>query len=136
MSGKAPKEDVLELLQDKQWHTTGEMADEMEVSRPTLGNRMKQLAEDGFGILAGHNGYKLMEIEDVTDEEAAREIEQMNQRLIAIVTRQAIVARAMKRLSREASKLLPKTPGERQILRKYLINLTRLIDFIEADEET
>jgi biotin operon repressor len=135
MSDKLTKEEVLESLQDKEWHTTAELASEKEVSNPTIGNRIKELAKDGFGILAGRKGYKLVEIGDVTDEEAAREIERMTQRMIEIVGRQALVAKMMRRLAGEAKKLLPKTPEERQIVRKYLVQLTHLIDFQEIDEE-
>ncbi len=135
MSEKAPKEDVLDYLKDKEWHTTGEMARIMDVSKPTIGNRVKDLVRDGNGILAGKNGYKFMEVEDVTDEIAAQEIERMTQRMLEIVGRQALVAKAMKKLSIEARKLLPKTPEERQIVRKYLVQLTHLIDFQEIEEE-
>lgn len=121
-------------LSDKQWHTTGEIADEHDVSIPTIGSRIKELAKDGFGILASRNGYKLVEIGDISDEDAAREIERMTNRMIEIVTRQAIVAQVMKKLTGEARKLLPKTPEERQIVRKYLVQLTHLIDFQEIEE--
>ena len=70
----------------------------------------------------------------MTDEEAAVEIERMTNRMIEIVTRQALVAQIMKKLTGEARKLLPKTPEERQIVRKYLVQLTHLIDFQEIEE--
>lgn len=134
MSEKLPKESVLELLGDREWHTTESMANEVEVSKRTLGRRVKELVSDGNGILAGPMGYKLMEVEDVTDEEAARDIERMSQRMMEIVMRQAIAARTVKRLAIEARRFLPKTPEERQIVRKYLMQLTHLIDFQEFDE--
>ena len=129
------KEDVYDYLGDKTWHTTGEMAKEFEVSNPTVGNRIKKLVSDGLGILAGPNGYKLTEKEDVDNEEAAREIEKMSRRMIAIVMRQALVAKPMKILTKEAVKLLPKDPRERAIVRKYIVQLTHLIDFQELEDE-
>ncbi len=59
----------------------------------------------------------------------------MTRRMVVIVDLQAIVARVMRKLAGEARKLLPKTPEERQIVRKYLVQLTHLIDFQEIDEE-
>jgi biotin operon repressor len=132
---KVSKESVLESFSDKQWHTTEQIANEHGVSGPTIGKRVKELVIDGFGILAGNNGYKLVEIEDVSDEEAAIEIERMTKRMVEIVTRQAIIAPMMKRLNGAARKLLPKTAEERQIVRKYLVQLTHLIDFSEIDED-
>ena len=134
MSDRVTKESVLDALSDKEWHTTSEMANTYGVSLPTIGNRVKELAKDGFGILASRNGYKLVEIGDVTDDEAALEIERMTNRMIEIVTRQALVAHVMKKLTGEARKLLPKTPEERKIVRKYLVQLTHLIDFQEIEE--
>ncbi len=72
MNNKASKESVLEYLKDKEWHITEEMAREFDVSNPTIGTRMKELARDGFGILAGKNGKKIVEFGYVTYEEAAR----------------------------------------------------------------
>lgn len=135
MSDKVSKESVLEYLSDKEWHITEEMAQEFGVSNPTIGTRIKDLAKDGFGILASRKGYKLVEVGDVSDEEAAREIERMTRRMVEIVARQALVAKVMRKLAGEARKLLPKTPEERQIVRKYLVQLTHLIDFQEIEEE-
>lgn len=133
-SKECTKENVYDHLEDKRWHTTAEMAEKFAVSLPTVGNRIKKLVADGVGILAGPNGYKLTKKEDVDNEEAAREIERMLRRMISIVMRQALVAKPMKALAKEASKLLPKNPEERMIVRKYLVQLTHLIDFQEIED--
>jgi biotin operon repressor len=127
------KENVYDHLGDKKWHTTAEMAQEFSVSLPTVGSRIKKIVKDGVGILAGPNGYKRVEKEDV-DEEVARDILKMMRRMVTIIMRQAMVAKPMKVLAKEAVKLLPKNPEERAIVRKYLVQLTHLIDFQELED--
>jgi len=131
---KVSKESVLRSLKDKNWHTCSEIAEELDTSQVTVGKRVKGLVTDGFAILAGRNGYRLREPEDINDEESAREIEQMLQRMINIVLRQSLVAKPIKTLAIEARKLLPKDPEERAIVRKYLVQLTHLIDFRDLDD--
>lgn len=128
------KEEVFDILSDKKWHTTAAMAEELGVSSPTIGNRVKGLVADGWPVLAGRNGYCLVEAEDITDEEEAREIERMMRRMVAIVMRQALVAKPMKRLAARARKLLPKSKEERGIIRRYLVQLTHLIDFQDIED--
>jgi len=54
--------------------------------------------------------------------------------MIGTVTRQAMSAKPVKKLLAAARKLLPKTRDERVIVRKYLVQLTHLIDWDEADD--
>ena len=101
---------------------------------PTVGKRVAALCRDGWPVLAGNSGYRLMIAEDITDAEEAQLVERMLQRMVAIVLRQALVAKPMKKLAGEARKLLPKTPEERKIVRKYLVQLTHLIDFQDIED--
>ena len=128
------KGEVLDALSDKQWHTAADIAEGFEVSRATVSSRVKDIATDGHTVLMGREGYKLVEPEDITDEDVARAVERMSTWMIGVVTRQAMSARPMKRLLAAARKLLPKTPDERQAVRRYLVQLTHLIDFTEIDE--
>jgi biotin operon repressor len=128
------KGEVLDILEDKRWHTAAEIANTLDVCRATISSRVKEIATDGHIVLMGRDGYLLTSQEDITDEDAARAIERMSTWMIAVVTRQAMSAKPMKRLLMEARKLLPKTTTERNIVRKYLVQLTHLIDFTEVDE--
>lgn len=129
------KEEVFEVLSDKEWHSKHKIADSYGVSASTVSARVKELAEDGWAILTGVDGYLLQEPEDITDEDAARAVEKMTRWMIGVVTRQAMSAKPMKRLLGKARKLLPKSRDERTIVRKYLVQLTHLIDWQDSEED-
>ena len=123
------KEEVFEDLSDKNWHNKYEIATNHDVCASTVASRVKELVADGWAILIGKNGYRFQEPEDITDEDAAQAVERMTRWMIGIVTRQAIAAKPIKRLLAQARKLLPKSREERIIVRKYLVQLTHLIDW-------
>jgi hypothetical protein len=132
---KVTKEEVYEYLKDKQWHTKADIASDMGCGVDAIGARLKELSEDNVAILCGSDGVRFCEISDITDEDAARAIERMTAWIVGIVSRQALNAVPMKKLMAEAKKLLPKTTEEKRIVRKYLVQLTHLIDWDEADAE-
>ena len=129
------KGEVMEMLLDKKWHTATEVAEVFDVARSTINKRVKEIAVDGHVVLMGQNGYKLTDVGDITDDDAALAVEKMSMWMIAIVTRQAMTAKPMKRLLTAARKMLPKTMQERQAVRKYLVQLTHMIDFTEIDND-
>jgi biotin operon repressor len=129
------KEEVFEALSDKEWHRKLEIAGSYGVSASTVSARVRELAEDGWAILTGVDGYRLQEPEDISDEDAARAVEKMTRWMMGVVTRQAISAKPMKRLLGKARKILPKSRDERTIVRKYLVQLTHLIDWDESEED-
>ena len=128
------KEEVFAELQDNKWHSKRDMANHFDVSSGTIAARVRDLAEDGKAVLMGRFGYRFVAASDITDEETAEAIQAMSRWMIGIVTRQAMTARPMKRLMTEARKMLPKSKDERQIVRKYLVQLTHLIDWNEEEE--
>jgi len=128
------KESILEILLDKKWHTNAEIATELDVCPATIRSRIKEIARDGYVVLMGADGYRLMNQEDITDEDAALAVATMTRWMLNIVARQAMAAKPMKRLMNEARRLLPKTAEERVIVRKYLVQLTHLIDFQDIED--
>lgn len=129
------KEEIREYLMDGEWHTKAEIANHFNVCSATIAARMFDLAKDGVSSIIGLAGYRIIEPEDITDEDTALAVERMIGYMIGTVTRQAMSSKPMKRLMAEARKLLPKTSEERMIVRKYLIQLTHLIDWQETEEE-
>jgi len=129
------KEEIFDYLSDKRWHTKLEIAASYEVCPSTVSKRIKELVIDGWGIITGSLGYMLTEPADITDEDMARAIERMVNYMVGIVARQALNAKPMKRLMAAARKMLPKTKDERMIVRKYLVQLTHLIDWQESEDE-
>ena len=128
------KQEVFAELQDGQWHSKRELASIFNVSRATVAARVKGLAEDGKAVLMGRFGYRFVEASDITGEEIAEAVQAMSQWMIGVVTRQAMAANPMKRLLKASRKMLPKSKEERQIVRKYLVQLTHLIDWNEEEE--
>jgi len=129
------KEEIFDFLSDKRAHKKSEIAISFEVHPSTVAKRIKELVIDGWGIVTGSFGYLLTEPTDITDEDTARAIQRMVNYMIGIVARQALNAKPMKRLMAAARKMLPKTQEERMIVRKYLVQLTHLIDWQEAEDE-
>lgn len=129
------KEEVFDFLSDKKWHTKYEIADHFDVHPSTISKRIKELVIDGWGVLTGMEGYMLTETTDITDEDMARAVQKMCNYMVGIVARQALNAKPMKRLMAAAKKMLPKTKEERMIVRKYLVQLTHLIDWQEYEDE-
>ena len=128
------KDAVFEALSDGDWHTKKELANDFDVCASTVASRVRELVADGWGVIVGPGGYQLVEASDITDEEAAVAVERFARYMIGTVTRQAMSAKPVKKLLAAARKLLPKTRDERVIVRKYLVQLTHLIDWDEADD--
>ena len=129
------KEEVFDFLSDKKWHTKFEVAASFGVHPSTISKRVRDLVIDGWGIMTGLKGYMLTEPTDITDEDIARAVQRMTNYMVGVVARQALNAKPMKRLMAAARKMLPKTQEERMIVRKYLVQLTHLIDWQEAEDE-
>jgi len=132
---KLSKEEVYQYLSDKKWHTRTELAEVFAVHFSTVSNRVTELMRDGVSILIGNEGYRLTKAEDITDEDIAISVEHMVRWMVGTVARQAVSGKPIKRLLSSARKLLPKTKEEKIAIRKYLVQLTHLIDWDEADEE-
>jgi len=128
------KQEVYEVFDDSQWHTKKEIAEVFGCSPKTISHRVTDLVKDGVSIINGSQGYRIITPSEV-DEESARDIEKMMRWIVASVTRQAFSAKPMKKLMTKARALLPKSKEERMIVRKYLVQLTHLIDWNEAGEE-
>jgi len=129
------KEELYDFYKDGEWHTKAEAMAYFDVSESTIGKRLRDLANDGVLMVCGQYGLKLMRPGDVSTEDDAIIIESMTRWMVGIVTRQAISAKPMKKLMTEARKLLPKSDQEKMIVRKYLVQLTNLIDWDEASAE-
>ncbi len=135
------KEEIYDALGTGCWTTKRELAETFECHPRTASHRVTDLIKDGVSIINGSKGYRLVVPADINDEdeetvrETARDVEKMMRWMVATVTRQAFAAKPMKKLMTRARKLLPKDKEERMIVRKYLVQLTHLIDWEEADEE-
>ena len=132
---KVTKEEVYDHLLDKEDHTKKEMAKHFDVSPSTIRIKLSELVRDGVSLISGEAGYRYVEPGDMDDEMTARAVEKMTRWIIATVARQAFSAKPMKKLMTRARKLLPKDKEERLIVRKYLVQLTHLIDWEETEEE-
>jgi hypothetical protein len=128
------KEEVYEFYKDGNWHAKSEAATYFGVSETTIKSRLRDLARDNVLLVCGNRGLKLIRPEDVTTADDAIIVEGMARWMLGVVTRQAMSAKPIKKLMSEARKLLPKSTNERQIVRKYLVQLTHLIDFQEIEE--
>lgn len=128
------KEDVYDYMSDNNWHTVGDIALAQGCCKATVREKLKLLAKDKQPMISGNDGIKLVDA-DTLDEDIAREVEKMTRWMIAIVTRQALTAKPIKKLMLEARKLLPKSKEDKQTIRRYLVQLTHLIDFNEIDED-
>jgi|ETNvirnome_2_300_1030623.scaffolds.fasta_scaffold01903_8 biotin operon repressor len=131
---RVTKEQVYDFLSDKEWHKRKEIARTFKVTTRTISSRMTELARDGVSLINGKDGYRFVEPDDV-DDEIAQDIERMARWVVGIVSRQALSAKPMKKLMTRARKLLPQDKEERLIVRKYLVQLTHLIDWDEADDD-
>lgn len=129
------KEEVYEFLREGRWTTAAQLAAHFGVTTSTIRERVRELLRDDVPVLAGPSGYCIMKTDDVTDTDVARSIERIARYMIGTVARQAMIAKPVRRLMTEARKLLPKDQTERAIVRKYLVQLTHMIDFDDADQE-
>ena len=132
---KVTKEEVCKELEDGNWHTKGDIAASFGVSGRTISKRVTDLIKDEVSIINGQKGLRIVKPSDVVDNDIARDIEKMTRWIIGIVTRQALSAKPMKKLMTKARALLPRDAEEKAIVRKYLVQLTHLIDWDEATDD-
>jgi hypothetical protein len=128
------KEDVFEILSDKEWHTIGELSSMMGCSVPTTRKMIRELLDDEFMILAGPSGVKMIEKDDIS-EETADEVIQMIGWAFAMVGAMARRMVPTKKMLPSIKKQLPKTMKERQFLRAVAVRITHVIDWQNFEDD-
>ena len=127
------KEEVFISLKDGEWHFMDLLANRHDCCRKTLKNKINQLLDDGYCILNGPKGVKLIDKDDI-DEATTGEILKMVGWLFGTVAGMARRAVPVKRLMPTVRKQLPKTKEERLYLRGMLVRMTHLIDWQSLDD--
>ena len=130
---KIEREDVFDILADGMWHKTCAIAGELEVCKATIRGRVNELLDEGFMILNGPGGIKLIDKDDV-DEDSTNEILTTIGWMFAIVGAMARRAIPAKKFLPLVRKNLPKTREEKQYLRGLMVRVTHLIDWDSIDD--
>lgn len=130
---KISKEEVFEILGDGEWHRYSKLVAKTGVGRETIKKKVGKLLDDGFCIINGPAGIKLIDKDDVT-EETAGEILAMIPWLIGMVGAMAARAVPIKSIMPAVRKCLPKTTEERKYLRSVMVRITHLIDWQEIEQ--
>jgi hypothetical protein len=127
------KEQVFDALADNQWHRYSKLIRELEVCKETVRSRVGELLDDGWCVISGPRGIKLIDKDDM-NEETAQEVLAMVPWIVGLVSAMAARAIPIKRIMPEVRKCLPKTPEERKYLRSMMVRITHLIDWQEYEE--
>lgn len=130
---KVSPEQVFEYLSDGDWHTVAEMAEAMDCGHATIRNRLRDLLDDGFMVLKGRAGARLVDGENM-DQVTIEEIGAMLHWLFKSVSSMTHHAVPVKKMLPEIRKALPRTKSERQYLRSITVRITHLIDWDSIDD--
>jgi len=112
--------------------TVFDLSEEFQCTKATIRKRIRELREDDVVII--HNGDGLQIINTV-NETNADDVLKMGNWLIGEVVGFAKIGKTMKKPMIQVRKILQLTKPERAVLKKALLQITRLIDVVEIDDE-
>ena len=112
--------------------TVGKLSEQFEVTKATMRKRIRELRGDGVFIL--HNGDGLQIVNDV-NEDNANDVLKMGNWIIGEVVGFAKIGKTMKKPMIQVKRILKLSKDERKELKKALLQIMRLIDVVEIDDE-
>ncbi len=112
--------------------TVKALSEQFEVTRATMRKRIRELRGDGVFIL--HNDAGLQIVNDI-NEANANDVLKMGNWIIGEVVGFAKIGKTMKKPMIQVRRILKLTSAERKELKKALLQITRLIDVVEIDDE-
>jgi len=122
---------------DENVSTIGFMADNFNVSKPTVRSRLRTLREDGNPIIHDKNGIRLISREELTDADIAKTAESFAKWVLSCIKGHSILAQPLKPLLPQIKRTLQLeyTPEERRELAISCIRIKALIDWSEVEKE-
>lgn len=121
------KENLFDELKDGKWHTYAALINDFDVLRKTIKRCVTYMLKDGWCIINGPKGIKLINKDDM-NEETAQEVLAMLPWIFGLVNAMSIRSIPIKKIMPAIRKCLPKTKEERQYLRSIMMRITNLID--------
>jgi hypothetical protein len=134
---KVTVQEVLERLEENGAITIGSLAQQFEVSEPTMRSRIREARKDGESIIHSTNGVQLIRKEDLTDPLIAEAMRSFTNWILSCVKGQMIMANPVQPLLPAMGRALKDnmSAGERRQLAKSCTTVRALIDLVEVDEE-
>jgi hypothetical protein len=134
---KVTVQEVLERLEENGAITIGSLAQQFEVSEPTMRSRIREARKDGESIIHSTNGVQLIRKEDLTDPLIAEAMRSFTNWILSCVKGQMIMANPVQPLLPAMRRALKDnmSAGERRQLAKSCTTVRALIDLVEVDEE-
>jgi hypothetical protein len=134
---KVTVQEVLERLEENGAITIGSLAQQFEVSEPTMRSRIREARKDGESIIHSTNGVQLIRKEDLTDPLIAEAMRSFTNWILSCVKGQMIMANPVQPLLPAMRRALKDnmSAGERRQLAKSCTTVRALIDLVEVNEE-
>ena len=117
--------------------TIGQMADNFDVSRPTIRSRVRDLRKSSEPIIHGKNGLMLVSREELTDADVAEAMAEFLKWNLKMVSAIHLMSTPMKPLLPALKRTLriDYLPEERRALATCCQRIKALIDWVEIDQE-
>ncbi len=132
---KVTPEQVLNKIENNGRITKAQLSEDFEVCQQTIMNKIKTLRNDDERIFFDENGYyKLDSINNVEDTEKFKKY--LNW-VFSVLKGIALCGKPTKPLLNESKKILKTlmSKEERILLSKYTLQINKMIDYIEIEEE-
>lgn len=122
--------EVLEVLQNNETIKVKELSVHLKCGKGTIGNRVKDLRNEGKAILPTPDGLMLI---DVVDENNKESVQHAGQWIIGEIVGISRIGDVAKKPLIQVRKILSLTEDERKELKKTLLYITRLVDNVNVD---
>lgn len=129
---KVQKEEVKDLLMDVTYRTVSQIAKSLNVSKPTVRSRCRELRDDGEPVIPVRNGVILYDSENKDHAEMIMETGRWIRNSVVSLYH---ISKVTKKPMIECMRKLQLSKEERQALKPILAAFTYLITWQEAEED-
>ena len=123
---------VLENLEENGTRKIGDLANDLDCCIGTVRHRVRELRNEGKVILPTPDGLMLV---DVVNEENGPQIRKSGNWIIGEIVGISNISKVAKKPIMQVRKVIELSKAERNELRRMLLYITKMIDFVDIDED-